>query len=158
MPHHQMISWEDDGTLQRHMMTCPGFVMLGVCPSTDGTHISLAARSDLKQVISNLLGHLLPRHSTAALYEEHAGRCLCAWAMVAGSLRQLFSISAMPLALGVRGRHNTLLFGVEKGQVLCSRHQTEHKRHTELHPQAVHGWETLVASSQWSFLQKEKRI
>lgn len=153
MPHPQMISWEDDGTLQRHMMTCPCFVILGVWPSTDCTHVHLPARSDPKQ----LLEHLLLRHSPAALHKEHGGGCLCAWAMVSGSPRQLFFISATIPTLGVHGKDNTLLFGVEKGQFLCSGQQAEHKRHTELHPQAVHGWGTLAASSQRLFLQKDKK-
>lgn len=82
---------------------------------------------------------------------------LCAWAMVAGSLMQLVFISATPPTPGVRGKDDTLLFGVEKRQFLCSGQQTEHKRHTELHPQAAHGWETLVASSHCLFLQKDRK-
>lgn len=77
---------------------------------------------------------------------------------MAGSLRKLFFISTTPPALGVCGKDDTLLFGVEKAQFLFSGQQTEHKRHTELHPQAVHSWETLEASSQWLFLQKDKKM
>lgn len=77
--------------------------------------------------------------------------------MVAGSLRQLVFISATPPTPGVCGKDDTLLFGVKRGQFLCSGQQTEHKRHTELHSQAVHGWKTLVASSHWLFLQKDRK-
>lgn len=94
------------------------------------------AGSDPKQ----LLGHLLPRHSTAVLHKEHHGGCLCAWAMVAGSLRQLFSISATSPTTGVHRKDDTLLFGVEKEQFLCSGQQSEHKRHTELHPPTSSAW------------------
>lgn len=61
-------------------------------------------------------------------------------------LGQLVFISARPLASRVHGKDEALLFRVEKGQFLRSGQQTEHKRHTELDPQAAHGWEMLTAS------------
>lgn len=54
-----------------------------------------------------------------------------------------------------RGKDGALLFRVEKGQFLCSGLQTEHERHIELCPQAVHDGEGNT-SSHWLFLQEER--
>lgn len=120
------LTGEDEGTLQRHMMTCPGFVMLaeGAEHSTDLTHVPPPARKQSHPAPGTSppwASHGSTSTAGGLPYHFMPGPC---WQELLG---QLVFIRARPTAPGVCAKQDALLFRLEKGQSLSSRKQTETK-------------------------------